>query len=228
MSDAANFVNNDIFSSIHPLNNMKNNYAGTSAPDNPVEGCRWFDTGTNQLKIYRGAVGATVGAAADPFPPGTIMPWIGGYMGGGANTGYVRVLGDDDTIAGANSHLNLMGWWVCDGTVPSEASSDIWNAAGRYLPNLTDDRFIQGDTAINAEAAGGSSTRAHTHAVDFDNKTSGPSSNWYRSTTDGAGTNVANHPHTHDWNLASVTSGAASGTENRPVFLSLFMIIRVL
>ena len=221
MSDAKDFVKDDILSAIQ-LNEIKNNYAGTTAQDNPVEGCRWFDTGTNQLKIYRGAAWVTVGTAANPFPPGSIMSWIGGYMGTGANTGYVRVFGANNTIGGANEFLNASGWWVCDGSEVNESASDIWNVAGRYLPNLTDDRFIQGDTAINAEAAGGSSTRAHTHAVDFDAKTSGPSSSWYRSPADAAGRNVADHPHTHSWDIASFTSGAASGTENRPVFLSLF------
>ena len=39
---------------------------------------------------------------------------------------------------------------MCDGSELNLPSSPIFNGAGRYLPNLTDDRFIQGDTAIGS------------------------------------------------------------------------------
>lgn len=226
MSDAQDFVKDDILSAIQ-LNELKNNFAGINPPDNPTEGCRWFDTGTNQLKIYRSATWATVGAAADPFPPGSILGWVGGYFASDQSA-YTRLLGLDNTVAGANDHLNPQGWWVCDGSEVDETASEIWVGAGRYLPNLTDDRFIQGDTAVNAEAAGGSSTREHTHAVDFATKASGVDSNWYRAPADSGGQNVASHTHAHNWNIASFTSGAASVTENRPKFLACFYIVRVL
>ncbi|MBU0945501.1 MAG: hypothetical protein KJ804_06650 [Proteobacteria bacterium] len=101
-------------------------------------------------------------AAPDQGPPvGTIVPWIGGYFAGAGNSGFTSVLGN--TIAAANTHLNPTGWHVCDGTELNDSFSSIFGAAGRFLPDLTDDRFIMGDTA--AGATGGDNAMAHTHSV---------------------------------------------------------------
>jgi len=223
MSEGADFVNNDILH-YRELNDIKNNHAGSSEPTSPVAGCRFLDTDTNQLNIYRSSAFTTFGSTADPFPVGSILPWCPGYFGNGSNDSFTNVLGN--TVANANSYLNPFGWWVCDGSVPSEASSDIWDQAGRYLPELTDDRFIMGDTVVGG--LGGSSTRAHTHTVDPDSKTSGVNNNWYRAPDDEGGTTVADHTHTHDLDLAQFTTEAASNTENRPLYLAMLFVIRVL
>ena len=95
-------------------------------------------------------------------PVGTIVPWIGGYFTDGSNSSYTLVLGDTNDADGVNAYLDS-GWRVCNGAELNDSASTIFNGAGRYLPNLTDDRFLMGDIA--AGGTGGSSTMAHTHSV---------------------------------------------------------------
>lgn len=94
-------------------------------------------------------------------PTGSIIAFIGGYFTGGANTGFTNVLGND--AATINSLINEDGWNVCNGAALNDPDSPIFNGPNRYLPNLTDDRFLMGDTG--AGGVGGSSTMAHTHTM---------------------------------------------------------------
>lgn len=92
-----------------------------------------------------------------PMPPqGSILPWVPGYFTDGSNGGYTNALGTANTVASANTYLNASGWYVCDGAAVNDAASAIFNGAGRYLPNLTDSRFLMGSTA--AGTIGGSNT----------------------------------------------------------------------
>lgn len=93
-------------------------------------------------------------------PVGTIIPVVPGYFTSGANDGYTFQLGTANTVAALNALYNPYGFYVCNGAALNLATSPIFNGASRYLPNLTDDRFLMGDTA--AGAAGGSSTHVHT------------------------------------------------------------------
>lgn len=94
-------------------------------------------------------------------PVGSILPFIGGYFADGSNGTFTNVLGN--TVANVNALLNSSGWYVCDGAALNDASSSIFNGASRYLPNLTDERFLQGSTT--AGGIGGSNTMIdHTHA----------------------------------------------------------------
>jgi hypothetical protein len=98
-------------------------------------------------------------------PVGSILPWIGGYFGTNANTAYTSVLASADTVVAANTYLNALGYYVCDGTALNIADSPVWNAANRYLPNLTDERFLMGTTAVTVTANGGSNVMTdHTHS----------------------------------------------------------------
>ena len=166
-------------------------------------------------------------------PVGVILPWISGYFTAGTNTGHTPVLASADTIAAANTYLNPFGYYVCDGSVLNVTGSPIWNAAGRYLPNLTDSRFLMGATAIGAAANGGSNVMAdhkhantnltvasessHTHGVGtFTNATEA-------AHTHGVGTfgNTAEASHTHSWgsfwsndDANSVTSDNGDNSQN--------------
>jgi hypothetical protein len=98
---------------------------------------------------------------------GTILPWVSGYFtfASGTNTGHTPILASADTVAAANTYLNPLGYYICDGSAVNVTGSPIWNAAGRYIPNLTDSRFLMGSTTIGAIANGGSNTMAdHKHA----------------------------------------------------------------
>ena len=157
---------------------------------------------TNLISQYSG-----IGAV----PVGVIMPWVSGYFTASTNTGHTPVLASADTIAAANTYLNPLGYYVCDGSAVNVTGSPIWNAAGRYLPNLTDSRFLMGSTAISSTANGGSNVMAdhkhantnlsvvgeavHTHGV-------GTYANTAEAVhTHGAGTygNTAEASHTHNW-----------------------------
>jgi len=85
-------------------------------------------------------------------PEGSIIAWLPGYFTNGSNGGYTGI-----SIPLSDS------WKKCDGALFNDPSSRIFNGTGRYLPNITDDRFLMGDTAGSRGGTGGSSTMAHTH-----------------------------------------------------------------
>lgn len=110
-----------------------------------------------QKANIRGAQGPTgIGVVV-----GAIFPWIGGYFTDASNGGFTNVLGN--TIVDVNALLNPDGLYVCDGSELNDADSPIFNGAGRYLPNLTDSRFLMG--SAGAGVTGGSNSSAHTHSV---------------------------------------------------------------
>ncbi len=99
-------------------------------------------------------------------PIGSIIPWVGGYFDSTGQENYSRQLGGSDDVAGVNGYINA--WWrVCDGSELNDADSPIFNGATRYLPDLTDSRFLQGSTAIDnaSTSIGGNNAMAHTHGV---------------------------------------------------------------
>lgn len=129
-------------------------------------------------------------------PVGVVMPWVSGYFTAGTNTGHTPILASADTVAAANAYLNPLGYYVCDGSAPNVTGSPIWNAAGRYLPNLTDSRFLMGSTAIGSAANGGSNVMGdHRHA----------NTNL---------TVVADTTHTHSWGGHWSNDGATSYTSD--------------
>jgi len=92
---------------------------------------------------------------------GQISAFVGGYFTNGANGGFTSVLGN--TASNINTLLNPDGFYVCDGSALNLPDSPIFNGSGRYLPNLSDSRFIQG--SLSAGGSGGSSTMSHTHTI---------------------------------------------------------------
>jgi len=220
----ADYVVNEVFDYTDG-NAIKNAHAGATAPTAPTAGITWFDTTNKILKVWDGSAWLSLLTEIYGMAPvGTIIAWIGGYFTNGSNGGYTRVLGSANTIAGANAYLNTYGWHVCSGAALNDANSPIYNGAGRYLPNLTDDRFIMGDTA--AGATGGANYNAHTHNLDIPSfTTSTPSAIDYVQ----AGTTaiIPKHTHTHAADPPNTTSGAASNTENRPLYLACFYAQRV-
>ena len=209
-------------------------------------------------------------------PAGVVVPYLRGYFSNGSNGGYASSY---NSAAAVNALLNADGWYVCNGAALNLAGSpgDMFAASNRYLPNLTDDRFLMGDTA--GGGVGGGNTMAHTHSVpqsahthtiDIASFTSGGTalgltqipphthtvsamrrtidlgaggnpyggteSTLTTSSTGGSGGAAVAHAHSVDppstttgsTTPASGTSGAATNTENRPLFLSCLYIIKVL
>jgi len=125
------------------------------------------------------------------IPVGTIIPWIGGYFGNGSNGSYTRVLGTANTIAAVNTLQNPNGWYVCDGTELNLASSPIFNGATRFLPNLSDSRFLLGYTSCGTQGGANSLTTGNASV---------------NTTTMTAGISISNHTVTNN----AVTSGAGT------------------
>ena len=192
-------------------------------------------------------LGTLVSPRAYGFVPvGTIVPWIGGYFGDGSNGSYTHVLGSSNTVAAINSYLNDYGWYVCNGAALNDSDSPIFGGSGRYLPNLTDDRFIMGDTTCGG--TGGDNSMAHTHGTEDTAQTNlyidevvkhrhtavppataGPAGGQgaYGTIEGTSYTNYTGYAGTSTTvNVKGVTDGAST-TENRPAYLSCYYIIRV-
>lgn len=120
-------------------------------------------------------------------------------MTGSANQSFTSVFAN--TVSQVNSVINGDGYYVCDGSELNLASSPIFNGSGRFLPNLTDDRFLIGSTT--AGSIGGQNSvilieanlPSHSHSISLTSGSTGASSS----------TNVASDFHTHS---------AGSGTTN--------------
>jgi hypothetical protein len=85
-------------------------------------------------------------------PVGTICAYLPGYFANGINGTYTGV-----------SMTLPDGWVLCAGTAPNDALSPIWNTSAKYVPNLTADRFLMGDTdGARGSIGGTNTTTAHT------------------------------------------------------------------
>ena len=173
-------------------------------------------------------------------PAGLVLPFIPGYFGDGSNGSYTNALGAGNTVAEVNAYLNPIGWHVCDGTELNHTVSPIFNGAGRYLPQLTDDRFLMGDTVVGVQ--GGSnvmSDHLHTGTAASDGVHTHNISGGLASDGSGAdpvvgvvtvNTNAVTLPseaHTHTVSVGSGTNPSGGTLENRPKYLPCYYIMKV-
>lgn len=221
-ADGSDFGLDDVCG-FQDMNEIKNSYAGATAPSAPANGLLRWDSVNKIMYRRHSSAWAVVNNYRGRARDGMVFGWTGGYFGDGSNGSYTRVLGSANTVAGANAYLNPLGFYVADGSVPNQASSAIWSASGRYLPNLTDDRFIMGDTT--AGSIGGESANSHTHPIDPPSATT--STSVYGEEKYCGTDTVGPDGHNHTLNIGSFASGIPSDTENRPVFLGLFLIVKV-
>lgn len=109
-------------------------------------------------------------------PVGSIIAYNPGYYTNGSNAGFTVIGPSTNTIAGIKTYLasDAVNWYVCDGTAPNDVLSPIWNVAGRFVPNLTGDRFLKGSIAVGAIGGQSSVTLAttnlpsHNHTINHD------------------------------------------------------------
>lgn len=142
-------------------------------------------------------------------PPGSIMAYMPGYFGDGSNGSYVNL----SLALSAN-------WKVCDGSLCNDNESPIFNGAGRYLPNITDERFIKGSTIALAGVAGGNANNqvslaetnlpAHSHTIAHTHTFSG--------TTAGQSVN-----HTHSFTLYGYTGNADDASHHNTTQVSALL-----
>lgn len=188
------------------------------------------------------------------LPVGSVIFWQGGYYTDSNNGGFVNVLGND--IASVNARFNAQGMYACSGVELYVAGSLVYDGPGRYLPNITDDRFIVGGLAAGSH--GGSNTMAHTHSVNIPGFRSGGTvltvaqmphhTHGYFKTLlgttsipDGSGygqyanakagvsdATGSGGSHDHYVNPPATTSGGASITNNMPKYLKGIYLIRVI
>lgn len=190
------------------------------------------------------------------IPVGVVVPYMRGYMTNGVNGAFLSAY---DTIASVNALLNPDGWYACDGAALNLATSpsDMFNGSNRYLPNLTDNRFIMGSSY--AGHTGGHNAMSHTHAVDIGSFASAgtaltleqipshrhPSSAWSGSSGDmnykfdlgaadatvytgyAGGSGGITQAHSHQVDPPATNTGGATNTENRPAYLAAIYIIKV-
>lgn len=101
-------------------------------------------------------------------PIGTIVAYIGGYFASSGNWSFTSVTGN--TVAAVNNALNSSGWFVCNGVTCNQSANGatIYNTSERYLPDLTDSRFIQGYTSVGTTGgsnSGSASVSNHSHYI---------------------------------------------------------------
>jgi len=98
----------------------------------------------------------------DDYAPliGSIVARLPGYFTGANNTGFTSVI-----------LPTSWRWQKCDGRSFYDARSPLFNKAGRYLPMLTDARFLMGSTSPGSIGGANSFTLVsanlpkHTHTV---------------------------------------------------------------
>ena len=197
-------------------NRLKNHFAKTTNPGDLQEGMLWFDKTNQKMILQKSAGPVDLVPAISVFLEGTIIPWVGGYFTDGANGGYTRVLGATNNPAGVNAWANSKGWYVCDGAALNIPESTIYDGPGRYLPNLTDDRFLMGDNLVGT--VGGSNSSAHTHGVgSFVNAAEAAHTHGYvegATTTDGAHEHSTGGPSSQIVVCAQVATSYAAHTDH--------------
>lgn len=139
---------------------------------------------------------AQINALINNVPPvGSIIAYVPGYFTNGSNGGFTYRMVSANTIAAVNALLNSSGWYVCNGAALNDAGSGIFNGAGRYLPNLTDDRFFMGDTVAGGIGGANSNNIAHTHTTgNFTLTTSHIPSHSHTVTVNSGGAHTHNVP----------------------------------
>ncbi len=136
-------------------------------------------------------------------PIGVIIPYMTGYFMSNQNDSFTQVA------------LSLPdNWKMCDGSECLDEDSPIFNTAGRYLPNLTDDRFLMG--ASDCGTIGGQNhvilseanlpahihehshtTPTHSHSVSISGTTGNEGSHTHYYS--GNSTTVSNGSHSHSY-----------------------------
>jgi hypothetical protein len=140
------------------------------------------------------------GGRSGGVPIGTVVAFIGGYFTDGFNGGFTNVLGN--TAANINAVVNEDGWYVANGAALNSGDSPIFSGFGRYLPNISDSRFLMGSSS--AGAVGGSNTTTHTHSVSIAAFTSG-----------GTALSISQLPsHNHSVSVSISSGGAHSHSLN--------------
>lgn len=131
---------------------------------------------------------------ASSVPVGSIVPWLGGYFTNGSNGGFVNIVGDD--AASINAEVSRDGFRLANGAEYFDASSPYYNAPGRCLANISDNRFLMG--ASISGTIGGANSMEHTHGIGHTHTMAHSHTIAHTHTTSTATLNSSqNGPHAH-------------------------------
>lgn len=85
------------------------------------------------------------------LPVGSIISLNPGYYSNSSNGSFVSVISGNNTST-VKSWLsdNYPNWWLCDGTIPNDSESPIWNNTSLKVPEMTANRFCRGATAAGS------------------------------------------------------------------------------
>jgi len=111
-------------------------------------------------------------------PIGGIIGYNPGFYTSPLNTGFTPSGPNSNSIADMNSWLNEKGWYVCDGAAVNVSVSPVWNQANRYLPNLSNGRFLRGSTTVGGSAGSETASLSHTHTF----TSNGSKASWVSAT----------------------------------------------
>ena len=203
---------------------------------------------------------SVISAGICQVPVGSIIAFFPGYLLGtaptpGDTTGcyFTKALIASNDIAGVNAYLATIGgnFKVCDGTIPNDPQSPIWNNSTNRLPYLVDYRFIVGSSIISepmgAAFGGSNALPIHNHTLSdagtsiseaqMPSHTHGVANNWVRADGSGnliggayAGTEVGivisptggGQKHYH--NITTTTNETPT---NMPKYMKCYYIIRI-
>lgn len=116
-------------------------------------------------------------------PIGSIIAYNPGYFTDAVNGGFTAVGPSGNSVSAFNTYLPA-NWRVCDGTALNDSQSPIFNGAGRFLPQLTSQRFLRGNTTSGGQ--GGSTAHTPSGSVSSSSSFSGTAaarSDWFTTST---------------------------------------------
>ena len=161
------------------------------------------------------------------LPLGSIIAWIPSTFTGAGNTG---PLVGDITGGGQKAYLATFGMAKCDGELVSSHIAGANFASTSYMPELTDNRFLQGSDgtggADSVGTAGGTSAGSnHTHSFVIPRNGYSSQDAW-----EGTGYISLTSPAyiRHMGVDRSLTTGTAASSENRPKYLAVHYIMRII
>lgn len=214
--------------------------SGDTAPSVTFPYMFWQNTLTDIL-YKRNSTNTVWEVFGGGVPIGAIIPYSPGFFTNGSNGGFTIAGPSANTIVAINTYVNPSGYYVCNGALCYDIDSPIFDGAGRYLPNWSDDRFIMGDTY--AGHYGGESSSSHVHA------TSGHALTLPEMPPhDHQILNVMGMPGAETWFGTEYANGeyktyitessgggvehahgdtASADAENRPLFLGCFILMRI-
>jgi len=186
--------------------NLMDGVTATTAELNILDGVTSTATELNKLDGFTGTT-ANLNLLSGQTQLGTSVP-VGGIVALASNITGSHSVPNSGSVDGA-------GWMICDGaTIPANQT------LSGNVPQLTDGRFLQGNTAANAGGTGDNNTitlaeanlPAHSHTVTTTaqsssttgNASSANTGNFSSNHTHDSGSNTGNHSHNTHRNTYSV------------------------